>query len=68
MTSISDQISELSIFWRGRVVIEKDPLWEENPGHVVGFVKNNDSGEVLIRVEFANGDRYNLHPDELNAL
>lgn len=53
-------------FWRGRVVVEKDPLWEDNPGHVVGFEKKD--GHVLVRVEFANGDRYNLHPDELDVL
>lgn len=58
---------ELSIFWRGRVVIEKDPLWENNPGHVVGFGKDSDS-TITIRVEFANGDRYNVHPDYLTAL
>lgn len=59
---------ELSIFWRGRVVVEKDPLWENNPGHVIGFVRNDDGTDVLVRVEFANGDRYNVHPDELTAL
>jgi len=52
-------------FWRGRVVVEKDPLWEDNPGHVVGFVKLDD-GQVLVRVEFANGDRYNVDPTELH--
>ena len=52
-------------FWRGRVVVEKDPLWEDNPGHVVGFVKLDD-GQVLVRVEFANGDRYNVDPLELH--
>lgn len=54
-------------FWRGRVVVERDPLWEDNPGHVVGFVRN-DEGTVLVRVEFANGDRYNVRPDDLDAL
>ena len=53
-------------FWRGRVVIEKDPLWEDNPGHVVGFSRS-DEGEVFIRVEFANGDRYNLNPEDLEV-
>jgi hypothetical protein len=55
-------------FWQGRVVIERDPLWEENPGHVVGFAKDPVTSEVLVRVEFANGDRYNVRPDELDAL
>jgi len=54
-------------FQRGVVVIEKEPLWEDNPGHVVGFVRDDD-GHVLIRVEFANGDRYNVHPSELDVL
>lgn len=52
-------------FWQGQVVIEKDPLWEDNPGHVSGFVKIDD--QVLIRVNFANGDRYNVLPEELDA-
>lgn len=58
--------NQISQFWRGRVVIEVGPTKEENPGHVVGFVKKDD--EVLIRVEFANGDRYNVSPDDLYAL
>lgn len=53
-------------FWRGCVVIERQPLEDNNPGHVIGFVKNHD--QVLVRVEFANGDRYNLKPDELVIL
>jgi len=68
MKNVSDLLVELSIFWRGRVVVEKDPLCEDNPGHVVGFVRDEDQNTVLIRVEFANGDRYILHPDELTAL
>jgi hypothetical protein len=55
-------------FWRGRVVVETDPLQDHlNPGHVVSFNIDADCN-VTIRVEFANGDRYNCHPDELLAL
>lgn len=53
-------------FWRGRVVLETDPLMENNPGHVIGFIMRND--KFHIRVEFANGDRYNVLPDDLEAL
>jgi hypothetical protein len=53
-------------FWRGRVVLEMEPSVEDNPGHVIGFIMKND--QFLIRVEFANGDRYNVLPDELEAL
>ena len=53
-------------FWRGRVVIEHDDLRGENPGHVVKFVKNGDY--VLVRVEFANGDCYNVALGDLIAL
>lgn len=53
-------------FWRGRVVVERDPGHENNPGHVIGFTMKD--GVVLIRVEFANGDRYNVLPDELHVL
>lgn len=51
-------------FWRGRVVVE--PGHENNPGHVVGFSSNGE--EVFVRVEFANGDRYNVSLDGLIAL
>jgi hypothetical protein len=54
----------ISEFWRGRVVFEAATLFDDNPGHVVGFVRNTD-GKFYIRVEFVNGDRYNLLPDEL---
>lgn len=58
----------LGLFWRGRVVvITGEDSWENNLGHVVGFVKEG-SGEVLIRVDFANGDRYDVLPEELEPL
>jgi hypothetical protein len=57
-------------FHKGRVVVER--LWDNpdsanNPGHVVGFVSDSN-GKVVIRVEFANGDRYNVSPEDLDAL
>ena len=58
--------NEYRKFWRGRVVIEEYHLNDDNPGHVISFVKQDN--QVLIRVEFANGDRYNLRPNELRLL
>jgi len=59
-------LEELGEFWRGRVVAERDQYWDPNPGHVVGFVRERD--RILIRVEFANGDRFNFEPHELIRL
>jgi hypothetical protein len=54
-------------FYKGRVVHERLALEVLNPGHVVGFtVDYND--KVNILVEFANGDRYNVAPEDLQAL
>lgn len=53
-------------FWRGRVVVEVDPMHENNPGHVIQL--HMMDATITIRVEFANGDRYNLFPDELRCL
>jgi hypothetical protein len=53
-------------FWRGRVVLEREPAHWNNPGHVIGFEMKD--GQWLVRVEFANGDRYNVLPGDLHAL
>jgi hypothetical protein len=58
--------NEYGKFWRGRVVIEERHLADNNPGHVIGFA--SDGNTVYIRVEFANGDRYNVRPYELRVL
>ncbi len=59
--------STIGKFWRGRVVVERDDLRGDNPGHVVKFTMNTDD-EILVRVEFANGDCYNVAPGDLMAL
>jgi hypothetical protein len=50
-------------FWKGRVVLEKHPTVKDNPGHILGFVMNDYN--PMIRVAWANGDIYNIEPDEL---
>jgi hypothetical protein len=53
-------------FNAGQAVIERDFTDDKNPGHVIGFQKVGD--EVFVRVQFANGDRYNVAPEELLIL
>jgi len=60
-------LSIVSKFVMGSVVIETEPNCDNNPGHVIGFAKTKDE-EVLVRVQFANGDRYNCSPTELTLL
>jgi len=59
-------MTKLGKFWSGRVVVaEFDGA--KNPGHIVSFALT-DNDEILICVNFANGDRYNVHPDALTLL
>lgn len=58
--------SILKKFIRGAVVIERGLAHTNNPGHVAGFELQGD--EVLIKVDFANGDRFCLAPQDLDVL
>jgi hypothetical protein len=53
-------------FYMGRVVIDHT-INDVLPGHVVGF-STNHHGEVVIKVEWADGDRYAVLPSDLTAL
>lgn len=58
---------DLAQFTIGRVVSDTgDTDQHLNPGHVIGFSMAND--KIHVRVQFANGDRYNVLPSELVLL
>ena len=62
-----NQLYIIKQFYKGRVVIERLAPEVLNPGHVVGFATDS-TNKVNIQVEFANGDRYNVAPEDLHAL
>jgi hypothetical protein len=53
-------------FYMGRVVLGHT-MTDVLPGHVVGF-STNQHGDVVIKVEWADGDRYAVLPSDLTAL
>ena len=64
---MKNNINVLRMFKAGAVVVEKESDIDDNIGHVKRFVLSHQ-GIITIRVQFANGDCYNLEPDELELL
>lgn len=48
----------LKEFWRGRVVYNPE---QDMFGHVAGFSQQSNI-DIMVQVEWADGDRYNVDP------
>ena len=63
-----NNISRIKQFTMGCVVVDPTAdLPHNNPGHVIGFTLI-DSGKILIKVAWANGERHAFSPESLKLL